>query len=209
MLLTELNIKTFTGHSIKPYLSCIARISAEVFREYPYLCDTNLESEIETLKKYAESEKSVAAILFEGSKVVGAATGIPLDEDNKTILQPFMLHGIDTSKYYHFGEALLLKSYRGRGVGHHFYEIREEHAKKLGYETACFYMKDRLEEDISKPNDYYPLDDFWRKRGYVHHKELKVWLKWKSFDEKAASEKDCSFWVKKLYDCTSKEFKNS
>jgi len=198
MLLTELNIKTFTGHAIKPYITCIARLSLEVFQEYPYFCDTHLEDEIDALNKYMSSEKSIATILFEGSKVVGAATGIPLEEDDENVQKPFTLHNIDISQYYHFGEALLLKEYRRRGVGHHFYEIREEHAKKLGYETACFYVKDRHEDDEMRPLDYYPLDDFWRKRGFVHHKELKVWLKWKTFYEKAATEKDCSFWVKKL-----------
>lgn len=198
MLLTELTIRTFTGHMIKPYLSCIARLSVEVFREYPYFCDTYIEEEIEILKKYLLSEQSIATIVFEGSKVIGAATGIPLQEEDLAIQQPFRLHQFDLSHYYHFGEALLLKSYRSRGVGHHFYEIREEHAKTLGFEHACFFMKDRPEDEELKPLDFYPLDDFWRKRGFTHHKELTLSLKWKSFEEGTASEKDCSFWIKKL-----------
>ena len=199
MLLTELTLKTFTGHAIKPYLSSIARLSVEVFREYPYLCDTHTENEIDHLKKYPLSEESIAVILFDGSEVVGAATGIPLSEESEALQKPFIQNDLDLNKYYHFGEALLLKAYRSRGVGHHFYELREDHARKLGhYEYACFYMIDRAEDDPLKPADYYPLDDFWRKRGFVHHKELKTLQKWKSHYEEAESEKDCSFWIKKL-----------
>lgn len=199
MLLTELTLKTFTGHAIKPYLSSLARLSTEVFREYPYLCDTHPEIEIDHLKKYSLSEESIAVILFEGSTVVGAATGIPLSKEEEALQKPFKQHDLDPKKYYHFGEALLLKAYRGRGVGHHFYELREDHARKLSvYEQACFYMIDRIEEDPLKPSDYYPLDDFWRKRGFVHHKELKTLQKWKSHHEEVESEKECSFWIKKL-----------
>jgi GNAT superfamily N-acetyltransferase len=199
MLLTELTIKTFTGHAIRPYLSSLARLSVEVFKEYPYLCDTHTEIEIDLVKRYPLSQEAIAVILFEGSAVVGAATGIPLKEESEDLQLPFNQQGLDTSKYYHFGEALLLKPYRGRGAGHHFYEIREQHAKKLGgFEFACFFMKDRLEDDPLKPTDYYPLDDFWRKRGFIHHKELSLIQTWKSFDEETPSEKECSFWIKKL-----------
>jgi len=199
MLLTELTMKTFTGSAIRPYLSCVARLSVEVFREYPYLCDTHVENEIDLLKKYALSEDSIAVILFEGSTVVGAATGIPLSQESESLIKPFKQKNLDVSKYYHFGEALLLKPYRGRGVGHHFYELREDHAKKLeGFEYACLYTLDRTEEEAKKHTEYYPLDDFWRKRGFVHHKELITIQHWKDLHDDHTSEKECSFWIKKL-----------
>ena len=199
MLLTELTMKTFTGHAIKPYLHCLARLSAEIFKEYPFLCDLLPEAEIELLKKYPCSEEAIAVLLFEGSEVVGAATGIPLVEDLDLLQKPFKQKGLDPQRFYHFGEALLLKPYRGRGVGHHFYQIREEHARKLNkYDYACLYFRDRHEDDPLKPLDYYPLDDFWRKRGFIHHKDLKVKQRWKVLGEDIDSDNECSFWVKKL-----------
>lgn len=199
MLLTELTLKTFTGSAIRPYLSSLARLSVEVFREYPFLCDTHAEIEIDLLKKYALSEDSIAVILFEGSTVVGAATGIPLSQESESLKKPFKQQNLDVSKYYHFGEALLLKHYRGRGVGHHFYELREERAKKFGiFDSACFYTFDRTENNEYKDQDFYPLDDFWRKRGFVHHKELITIQRWKDLSEETESDKECSFWIKKL-----------
>jgi GNAT superfamily N-acetyltransferase len=199
MMMTEISMKAFVGHAIKPYLASLARLSAQVFREYPYLCDTLPEVEIEGLKKYPETEESIGVLIFEGTEIVGAATGMPLQLEPEHVQKPFLHQGLNPKKYFHFAEALLLKPYRGRGIGHHFYEIREEHAKKLGgYEYVCFYAKDRVEDDPLKPLDFYPLDDFWRKRGFVHHSDLPLCQRWKSLSEESESDKQCSFWIKKL-----------
>jgi GNAT superfamily N-acetyltransferase len=154
--------------------------------------------EIKHLSKYTECEQSIAALLFEGTEVVGAATGMPFHLDDEQIQKPLLDMLLDTNRYYHFAEALLLKSYRGRGAGHHFYDLRERHAKALGFEWACLYMKDRNEMDPEKPKDYFPLDDFWRKRGFVHHSELKLIRQWKKITEHSPTDQECSFWIKKL-----------
>ncbi|NDD58312.1 MAG: GNAT family N-acetyltransferase [Chlamydiae bacterium] len=198
MLLTELTLKTFIGPSIKPYLHSIARLSVEVFQEYPYFCDTHIENEIDALQKYPQCDSSIAVILFEGSKVVGAATGLPMHQESSFLQTPLISREINPKTLFHFGEALLLRPYRGRGVGHHFYEIREEYARKLGYEQVCFYMKDTNESEPLRPPEFYPLDEFWRKRGFVHHREIKLMLPWKDLFESSDSLKECSYWIKKL-----------
>lgn len=198
MLLTELNLKTFTGSAIKPYLHSIARLSKEVFKEYPYLCDVNLDEEARHLAKYTLCEEAIACLLFDGTEVVGAATGMPLCSDIAEIQKPLTDLMLDTKQYYHFTEALLLKPYRRRGAGHHFYDIREEHARKLGFSYALLYVKDIEESYEERPKDFFPLDDFWRKRGFVHHSELKVMRRWKNISEREESDHLCSFWIKKL-----------
>ena len=199
MLMTDICIREFTGTHIRPYLSSIARLSTEVFREYPYLCDTHEKWELEFLQKYAESDEAIAVIVFDGSMIVGASTGIPLQEENESYLKPFKQQGIDYKRFFHFGESLLLQPYRRRGIGHHFFDIREEFVKRNGiYTAACFCSIDKPESDPMRPVDFRPLDDFWRKRGYVHHKDLTCTLSWKELGEEIPSPKELSFWTKEL-----------
>lgn len=200
MLLTEIAFHTFTGSSIRPYLPSIARLSVEVYKEYPYLCDTSLEKEIEFLHKYVECEESIVVLIFEGSMIVGASTGIPLDQEPEFVKRPFEQKKLDVSKFYYFGESLLLKHYRGRGIGHHFFDLRESFVRKHSrYDHLCFAHIDRPEDDPLKPDDYRPLDDFWRKRGFVHHKDMKAYFMWKELDEDVESPKELSFWIKDLH----------
>ena len=38
----------------------------------------------------------------------------------------------------YFGESVLLPEYRGQGIGHAFFDAREEHARAEGANAACF-----------------------------------------------------------------------
>ena len=198
MQATELMIKTFTGAAITPYLHSIARLSAEVFKEYPYLCDIDPEKEVIELHRYGEHEEAIAVLLFDGSEVVGAATGIPLKDDSNDLKAPFIARGMEVSSYYHFAEALLHKGFRGRGLGHHFYDIREDFARRCGYTYTCLFARDCEDITALQPKDYYPLEDFWRKKGYVHHRELQIKPLWPCSGDKEEKEHPCSFWIKRL-----------
>ena len=46
--------------------------------------------------------------------------------------------------------------------------------------------------------DYVPLDDFWQKRGYTRHPELRTEYIWQDLDETEASPKPMVFWLKRL-----------
>jgi GNAT superfamily N-acetyltransferase len=200
MLMTDICIKQFSGAYIRPYLSSIARLSAEVFREYPFLCDTHENWELEFLQKYAESDEAIAVIVFDGSTIVGASTGIPLHEESEAYLRPFKQKNIDPTHFFHFGESLLLKPYRNRGIGHHFFDLREDYVKRMGkYTSICFCSVDRPEHDPLRPHDHRPLDDFWRKRGFTHHKEMKCFLSWKDLGDEVETVKELSFWIKEIH----------
>ncbi len=214
MLMTDITIRAFTGTHVRPYLSCIARLSAEIFQEYPYLCQSHERWELEFLEKYAESDDAIVVIVFDGSVIVGASTGIPLIEESGAYLKPFQEKRMPIDRYFHFGESFLLKPYRNRGIGHHFFDLREEHVEKSGkYDAICFCSVDHPEHDPLKPSNYRPLDDFWRKRGFTHHKELVCHLSWKNLHDNIETTKNLSYWIKELHQpsltCTSKEFKNS
>jgi len=199
-MLSTLTISVFTGAALKTYLPSICRLRVEVFRDYPYLDEGNIDEEMEYFKNYPESPASIAVLVFDGSKIVGASTGIPLECENDKIQEVFLSHDLDPSSFFFFSESVLLKEYRGRGIGYHFFNLREEHAKKLDkFDHSCFCCIEREENDPKKPQDYMPLHHFWRKRGYALHPDLYLLSSWKDIGEQEESEKKLYFWIKKLY----------
>jgi len=199
--MSQSNIKIckFTGEAIKTYLPAIARLRIEVFRDYPYLFEGNMHDETQYLKKYANCKDAVLVIVFDGSEIVGVSTGIPLENEIDEVKKAFVENDHDISSYYYFSESMLLKKYRGRGLGHHFYDERETHAQKLNkYKHLCLCCITRSDDDPRKPDDYIPLDDFWKKRGYVKHPELICEVGWRDLNEEENSTKSMIFWIKNL-----------
>lgn len=199
--MTQSNIKIckFTGSAINTYLPGIARLRVEIFRDYPYLFEDNMRDETEYLKNYSNCKEAMVVIVFDGSEIVGVSTGIPLQYEQNDVKKAFQEREIDISSYYYFSESMLLKKYRGRGLGHHFFDVREEHVRNLQkYKQICFCEVARTEDDVRKPDDYIPLDDFWKKRGYVKHTELSCAIGWADIGEENKSEKPMIFWVKTL-----------
>jgi len=63
---------------------------------------------------------------------------------------------------------VLLPEYRGRGLGHAFFQHREAHARALGgYAQSAFCAVVRPQDHPLRAARYVPLDAFWGKRGYT------------------------------------------
>ncbi len=199
MLLTDIHIRAFIGSGLKRYLHSIAKLRLDVFREYPYLQEPNLPKETEYLKRFAASKEAIGVLVFDNTTLVGASLGIPLSLEAPEYRKPFVEKQIDVSSYFCFSESALLKTYRGRGIGHHFFDVREAHVvhcKK--YAHICFCAPKQIENDPLRPADYMPLNDFWRKRGYIHHPYLATTLSWKNLSESAPKDHLMTFWIKEV-----------
>jgi GNAT superfamily N-acetyltransferase len=200
MLLTDIHVRSLIGPSLATYLHSIAKLRMDVFREYPFLEEPDLSLETSRLKCYMTSKEAIGVLIFDATILVGVSLGIPLSLERAEIQKPFLDRQIDLSTYYYFAESVLLKPYRNRGIGHHFFDVREVHVKSLKkYKHICFFDPIRPEIDLYKPADYLPLHDFWRKRGYTHCPDLKCQLVWKGRDDEKACPKTLTFWIKDLH----------
>lgn len=198
-LMTDIHVRSFTGAHIKTYLHSIAKLLEEVFREYPYLKETNIEQQIKYIKDAAAHRESIAVLIFDNTTLVGASIGLPLAVEVPEIHRPFLERNLPLANYYFFSASVLLKPYRGRGIGHHFFDVRETHVlhhKKFSH--ICFCMPLRPEMDPERPEDYLKLDDFWRKRGYTHHPEMQCELPWIPVNGDQNTTKTMTFWIKSL-----------
>lgn len=194
-----LELKRLSGEALNQYIPELSRLRIQVFRDFPYLYDGDPEYEARYLQTYIQSPDSVIVLAFDGDKVVGASTGIPLKYETDEVKAPFINAGIDVDSVFYCGESVLLSQYRGQGAGVAFFDHREEHARELGgYKYSCFCGVQRPEDHPRRPAGFRPLDNFWRKRGYEKHPELQTTFSWKELDEDEESPKPMTFWMKKL-----------
>ncbi len=194
-----IDVRSVTGDDILTVLPDLARLRIAVFRDWPYLYDGTLEYEEEYLDKLAKAKGAVCVIARDGDLIVGASTGAPMIEHADEFGDPFTKAGYDISKIFYCGESVLLKSHRGHGLGHIFFEKREEQAHKLGgFTHSTFCRVIRPDDHPLKPADYIPLDGFWTKRGYAPVEGLTATYSWKDIDQKDETVHHMQFWMKKL-----------
>ena len=94
---------------------------------------------------------------------------------------------------------MLLKSHRGYGLGHAFFDGREAQARTLGgFTHSTFCRVVRPDDHPLKPTDYAPLDPFWHKRGYAPVPGLVATYDWKDINQADETTHKMQFWMKPL-----------
>ncbi len=194
-----LTFQRLSGPELNQYIDELAQLRMRVFRDFPYLYDGDSDYEARYLKTYIEAPDSVIVLAFDGKKVVGASTGLPLRHEMAEVKQPFLDAGYHLDDIFYCGESVLLPDYRGQGAGVAFFDHREDHAKHLqGIKYSCFCGVQRPANHPARPADYVPLDQFWRNRGYEKRPELATHFSWKEVGEADESLKPMTFWMKPL-----------
>ena len=188
----------FRGPDITPWLDDVARLRVRVFRDWPYLYEGHLDYEREYLAAYAASPDSVFVLAMDEGRVIGASTGLPLLDDAENFRQPFLASHIDPAQVFYFGESVLLPEYRGRSIGHAFFDQREAHARALGrFQWTAFAAVDRDPADPRSPPGHRGNDAFWQKRGYLRQPGMTMQLPWHEIDHGEIPH-DLTFWLRPL-----------
>ncbi len=196
--MSGIRIETLTGERLKAHLPDVARLRIEVFRDFPYLYDGDLEYEARYIASFAASPNALVVAAFDGDAVVGASTAAPMATQMDEVTEPFRAWGEDLSRYFYFGESVLSRAYRGSGVGVRFFEEREAHARACGASVAAFCAVVREREHPARPADYVALDAFWQRRGFALTPGLLCRLSWKEIGADGESAKTMQFWTKRL-----------
>ena len=189
-------VRRLSGTDREAALDDLARLRIEVFRAYPYLYDGSLDYERGYLEEFAASDGAVLVAAFDGDRIVGAATGAPMESQKSQFKKPFAEAGYSPSEIFYFGESVLLPAYRGHGIGHAFFDHREAAARDAGKSICTFCAVMRPANHPHRPEGYTPLDAFWRKRGYAAVDGLVTGFSWTDIGDRAESEKPMQFWMK-------------
>lgn len=194
-----MQIRLLQGGAISPHIDDLARLRLTVFREFPYLYDGTLDYEARYLSTYAESNESLFVLALDGGRVVGASTGLPMADETEEFQRPFREQGWVPERIFYFGESVLLPEYRGSGLGVRFFAEREGYARRLArFDHCAFCAVERPADHPRRPPGYQPLNEFWARRGYRHHPELRTEYHWRDLDEDTESAKPMSFWLKEI-----------
>ncbi len=193
----NIRIERKSGSALIEHISDLARLRIEVFRDFPYLYDGDIEYEKKYLQTYIDCPESVIVLAFDGDEVVGASTAIPMKHETIEIQKPFIDHGYNLDEVFYCSESVLNKNYRGLGIGVRFFEEREAHAAELGgFKHITFCCVERPIDHPLRPENHVPLDAFWNKRSYVKHPELHTEYVWKDLDDEGETAKPMTFWLK-------------
>ncbi len=194
-----ITVVPLTGSALQAALPALARLRITVFRDFPYLYDGSVAYEETYLSTFASGAGAICVAAFDGREIVGASTGAPMAEHASAFGSPFKAQGYDISKVFYCSESVLLKSHRGHGLGHAFFDQREAHARNLGgFTHVTFSSVVRPADHPLRPANYQPLDAFWTKRGYTKAEGLIGEYTWKDIDQPDETAKQMQFWIKAL-----------
>ena len=189
--------RVLTGESLAAALEDVARLRIRVFRDWPYLYDGDADYERDYLRAY-QSPGAVVVAALDGTRIVGAATGAPMSDHAEDFAAAFADRPERLSQIFYCAESVLLREYRGHGIGHSFFDAREAHARDLGHEFSAFCSVIRPADHPARPIDYRPLDGFWRKRGYLQLDGVIARFSWKDLGDARETEKPLQFWMRAL-----------
>lgn len=194
-----IQIQLLNPEEIPEYLNELANLRISVFREFPYLYEGDADYEAKYLQTYIKARDAIVVLAWHENEIVGAATGLPLDQEEEEFIKPIRDAGYDPESIFYFGESVLLPKYRGQGTGRIFIEQREQHTRILNrFSYTSFCSVDRPEDHPARPRNYKPLDDFWKRHGYRPLSEVKVYFPWRDIGQDKETNKPMTVWMKKL-----------
>ena len=189
--------RVLTGDDLAAALDDVARLRIAVFRDWPYLYDGDQDYERDYLRAY-QSPGAVVVVAEDAGRIVGASTGAPMADHAADFGAAFADRPEPLSEIFYCAESVLLPEYRGHGLGHAFFDAREAHARSLGARYTAFCSVIRPADHPSRPEQYRPLDKFWRKRGYAPLPGVIAHYSWRDLGADAETDKPLQFWMRSL-----------
>ncbi|QUJ76672.1 GNAT family N-acetyltransferase [Sulfitobacter albidus] len=193
-----LAVRVLHGDALASALQDVARLRIEVFADWPYLYDGDLAYEARYLETYRHARDAIVVGAFDGKRLVGASTGSPLTQHADDFARAFNDTEFALDEVFYCAESVLLPAYRGQGVGHRFFDLREAHARAAGFAYCAFCAVIRAQDHPARPADARALDPFWRARGYAPLPGVIAKFAWKDHEEAQESAKPLQFWIRAL-----------
>jgi len=198
MNIDEIEVRALAGAELEAALDAVAQLRITVFRDWPYLYDGTLDYERQYLDTYRENPGALLVGAFHDGRLIGASTSTPMEDHAPEFAAPFQAMGIALEKILYGAESVLLRPYRGIGLGHRFIDLREAHARSLGRTHVAFCSVIRPEDHPARPAVYRANDAFWRGRGYQPLPGVVARFSWKDLGDREETEKPLQFWMRSL-----------
>jgi GNAT superfamily N-acetyltransferase len=197
-MINSIDVRALRGAELEAALDDVAQLRISVFRDWPYLYDGTLEYERQYLATYRDNPGALLVGAFDDGRLIGASTSTPMEDHAPEFAAPFKALGIPPENILYGAESVLLRPYRGIGLGHRFIDLREAHARALGRTHVAFCSVIRPEGHPARPAIYRKNDAFWMGRGYDPLPGVVAHFSWKDLGEVAETEKALQFWMRAL-----------
>jgi GNAT superfamily N-acetyltransferase len=198
MNIDEINVRVLKGPDLEAALDGVAQLRITVFRDWPYLYDGSREYEREYLATYRDNPGALLVGAFHDGQLIGASTSTPMEDHAPEFSAPFKDLGLQPESILYGAESVLLRPYRGIGLGHRFIDLREDHARALGRTHVAFCSVIRGDDHPARPAIYRSNDSFWMGRGYDPLPGAVARFSWKDLGEAEETEKALQFWMRAL-----------
>lgn len=193
-----IELRSLTGAALEAALDDVAALRIAVFRDWPYLYDGTVAYERRYLESYRNSTGAIVVGAFEGERLVGAATGTPMEDHAAEFAAPFAKVGIALDRIFYCAESVLLPSHRGQGIGHGFFDMREAHARALGRSNVAFCSVIRPDDHPLRPAFARSNEAFWHGRGYKALPGIVAEFEWVDLGQAKPSRHPLQFWMRSL-----------
>jgi GNAT superfamily N-acetyltransferase len=194
----EIEVRALKGPALEAALDAVAELRITVFRDWPYLYDGTLDYERQYLDTYRENPGALLVGAFHAGRLIGASTSTPMEDHAPEFAAPFQELGIRLDHILYGAESVLLRPYRGIGLGHRFIDLREAHARGMGRSHVAFCSVVRPEDHPARPAAYRSNEAFWLGRGYAPLPGVMARFSWKDLGDGAETEKPLQFWMRAL-----------
>ncbi|MGB3148840.1 MAG: GNAT family N-acetyltransferase [Paracoccaceae bacterium] len=194
----KVDVQPLTREGFAAALDDVARLRIAVFHDWPYLYEGDLEYERRYLAAYLHSKDALVVGAFDGARLVGVSTAAPLEDHADELGAPLRALGYDLTDVYYCAESVLLPDYRGQGVGHAFFDLREAKARELGRKYMVFCSVKRPDDHPARPASFRTNDAFWQGRGYRALDGVFARYSWRDIGEVAETEKSLQVWFRAL-----------
>jgi GNAT superfamily N-acetyltransferase len=191
-------VRALTVADLEAALDGVAALRIAVFRDWPYLYDGSLDYERQYLQTYRDSPGALLVGAFHGDRLVGASTSTPMEDHAEAFAGPLKQIGLPVESILYGAESVLLPAYRGQGLGHRFFDLREEHARELGRTHVAFCSVKRPEDHPMRPAHFRTNDAFWTGRGYRPLEGVFAEFGWKDVGDSTETVKPLQFWMRAL-----------
>jgi len=194
----EITEQLLTGAAIADALDDLATLRLDIFPEYPYLYQGRRKDELTYLGTYAEAPDACVILAYEGSTVIGAATGMPLIHEDARMLDAFSGTLFPLDEVYYVGELLFRPVYRNCGLGQKLLARLESHIRSLGrYRRLACATVERPDDHPLRPRDYIPITRFLARTGFVRLPGVTTSFIWRETDG-VKRDHPMQFWIKDL-----------
>ncbi|MBI3774365.1 MAG: GNAT family N-acetyltransferase [Gammaproteobacteria bacterium] len=194
-----MEVLTHLGAEIGAFIEPLGRYRIEIFREFPYLYDGDMEYERHYLSRYLQSDESFLLLGQDASGIACACTGIPLAHEMEEFKAPFVDRGAPVTDKFYLGEIMIRKDLRGQGLGTRVMNLAlSTIARARKYQNVVLCTVIRPSSHPLKPADYTFNDNLWRHAGFSKLTDFTVLFPWKDLGDAAETLKPMCYWLKPL-----------